>query len=65
MPSAINTCFGWVLFGRIQDSDVVDMANLTLEQDILRELTGSRRCYAAVLMANNNWDLQYLRRRNK
>ena len=34
-PSAINTCFGWMLFGKIQGSDVVDVANLILEQDIL------------------------------
>ena len=39
-PSAINTSFGWVLFGKIQGSDVVHVANLTLEQDVLRELTG-------------------------
>ena len=32
-PSAINTCLGWVLFGKINDSDVVDVANHTLEQD--------------------------------
>ena len=25
-PSAINTCLGWVLFGKINDSDVVDVA---------------------------------------
>ena len=29
---AINTCFGWVLFGKIEGSDVVDVANFTLEQ---------------------------------
>ena len=34
-PSAINTCLGWVLFGKIQDSDVVNVANYTLEQDEL------------------------------
>ena len=32
----INTCFGWVLFDKIQGSDVVDVANLTLEQDALK-----------------------------
>ena len=32
-PSAINTCLGWVLFGKINDSDVVDVANNTLEQE--------------------------------
>ena len=36
MPYAINTYFGWVLFGKIQDSDVVDVANHTLEQDELK-----------------------------
>ena len=35
-PSAINTSLGWVLFGKIQDSDVVDIANHTLEQNELK-----------------------------
>ena len=51
-PSAINTYLGWVLFGKIQDSDVVDVANYTLEQDELKYLTGSGRSYAAVLTAD-------------
>ena len=64
-PSEINTCFGWVLFGKIQGSDVVNVANLTLEQDMLKDMTGSRRSYAAVLTADKKRDLCYLRRRNK
>ena len=63
-PSAINTCFGWMLFGKTECSDVVDAAKFTLEQDILRELTGSRHSYEAVLTTNKNRDLRYLRRRN-
>ena len=51
-PSAINTCLGWVLLGKINDSDVVDVANYTLEQDELKYLSGSGRSYAAVLTAN-------------
>ena len=43
MPSAINTYLGWMLFGKIQDSDVVDVANHTLELDELKYMTGSRR----------------------
>ena len=35
-PSAFNTYFGWVLFGKIQGNHVVDVANFTLEQDIMR-----------------------------
>ena len=35
-PSAINTCLWWVLFGKIQNSDVVDVANHTLKQDELK-----------------------------
>ena len=32
-PSALNTCFGWVLFGKIDGrTDVVDVAKHTLEQ---------------------------------
>ena len=57
-PSAINTCFGWVLFGKIKGSDVVDITNLTLEQEVSRELTESRRSYAAVLIADKNRDLR-------
>ena len=26
-PSAVNTCLRWVLFGKIQDCDVVDVVN--------------------------------------
>ena len=63
-PSAINTCLGWVLFGKIQDSDVVDVANYTLEQDESKYLTGSGRSYAAVLTANKKNDLHRPRRRN-
>ena len=62
-PSAINTCLGWVLFGKIQDSDVVDVANYTLEQDELKYLTGSGRSYAAVLTADKKNDLRRPRRR--
>ena len=52
MPSAINTCFGWVLFGKNQVSDVVDVANLTLERDVLKVMTGLTRSYAADLSAD-------------
>ena len=48
-PSTINTGLGWVLFGKIEGSDVVDMVNLIVEQDVLKELTGSRRSYVALL----------------
>ena len=64
IPSTINTCLGWILFGKIQDSDVVDVANYTLEQDELKYLTGSRRSYAAVVTAGKKNDLHRPRRRN-
>ena len=64
-PSAINTCFGWVLFGKIGESDVVDVANLTLEQTVYTDLTSSRRSYAAVITADRNKDLQCIRRRKR
>ena len=35
-PSVINNCFGWVLFGKTKGNNVVDAANLTLEQDVLK-----------------------------
>ena len=63
-PSAINTCLRWVLFGKIQDSDIVDVANYTLEQDELNYLTGLGRSYAAVVTADKKNDLRRLRRRN-
>ena len=59
MPSAIDTYFGWVLFGKIQGSDVVDVANLTLDLDVLRELTGSRHSYAAVLTSGKKMNLRH------
>ena len=62
-PSAINTCLGWVLLGKIQDSDVVDVANYTLEQDEFKYLTGSERSFAAVLKADKKNDLCRPRRR--
>ena len=63
-PSAINTCLGWVLFRKMQDSDVVDVANYTLEQDELKYLTGSGRSYVAVVAAGKKNDLRRPRRRN-
>ena len=63
-PFAIKTCLGWVLFGKVQDSDVVDVANYTLEQDELKYLPGSGRSYAAVLTADKKNDLLRPRRRN-
>ena len=37
---------------KIQSSDVVDIADHTLEQDVLIELTGLRHFYEAVLTTN-------------
>ena len=39
---------------------MVDVANLTLEQDVVRELKGSRHSCAAVLTADKKKDLRYL-----
>ena len=64
-PSAINTCFGRVLFGKIEDRDVVDVANFTLEQDIMRELMGTRHSYAAIITINKKKELRYLRQRKR
>ena len=60
MPSTINTCFGWVLFGKTKGSDAVNVANLMLEQDVLKELTGPRYSYAAGLTTDKKKDLQYV-----
>ena len=46
-----------MLFDKIQDSDVVDMGNMTLEQEVLRDLTGSRHSYVAVLTAKTKGTL--------
>ena len=58
-PSALNTCVGWVLFGKIDGrSDVVDVANHTLEQLVYTDETETRRSYAAVLTTGKNKDLR-------
>ena len=59
-PPANNTCFGWVLFGKIQSSDVVDVPNLSLVQGVLKHTTGSRCFFVAVLTANKKKDLHNL-----
>ena len=51
-------------FRKVQGSDVVEVANHTLEQDELKYMTGSRRSYAAVLTADKKNDLSGPRRRN-
>ena len=63
-PSAINTCLEWVLLGKIQDSDVVDVANHTVKQDELKYITGLRYSYAAVFMTDKEKDLHRPRWRN-
>ena len=65
-PSALNTCFGWVLFGKINGrNDVVDVANHTLEQLVYTDESERRRSYAAVLTAGKNEDLRFLQRRKR
>ena len=64
-PFVFNNCFGWVLFGKIHGSDVVDIVNLTLEQDILKKLMGWRCSYTAALTGNKESDLCYLEWRNR
>ena len=62
----INTCFGWVLFGKIHGrSDVVDVANHTLEQLVCIIESGASRSYAALLTAGKNQDLPCTGRRKK
>ena len=48
-PSAINTASGWVPFGKIQGNNVVDIANLTLEHEILKDIAGFTQTYTATL----------------
>ena len=64
-PSAINTCFGWVIFGKINGSDVVDVANHTLEPAVFTDLTESRHTYASILTTGRKEDLRRSRRRNR
>ena len=52
MPSVMNICFGSVLFGIIHDSDIVDFANYTLEQEVLKDIAKLSRSYAAVVTAD-------------
>ena len=49
---------------KIQDSDVVDVANHTLKQDELKFVTGSGQSYSAVLTADEKDGLHCPRRRN-
>ena len=53
-----------MLFGKIQDSGVVDVANYTLVQDELKYMTGSGRSDAAVIKADKKNDLRRPRRMN-
>ena len=64
-PSALNTCFGWVLFGRIGDSDVVDVANHTLEEDVLKDITEFAYSYTGTVITNKEKDFHRSRRKNK
>ena len=52
MPCSIDTYLGWVLFVKIHGADVVDVAFLTLEQDVLAEFKRLRHSYAAVVNAD-------------
>ena len=64
-PSAINICLERVLFGKIQDSDEVDVANHTLETGRIEVYgIGSRRSYAAIVTADKKTNLRRPRRRN-
>ena len=54
-PFAKNTFLGWVLFGKIGRSDVVDVPNLTLERDEMMDFTGTRRCYDTLLTADQDF----------
>ena len=47
-PSTINTFFGRVLFGIIQGNDVVDLANLTIEQDVISKMMGTIWSYSGM-----------------
>ena len=64
-PSALNTCFGWVLFGKIGQTDVVDVANHTMEQLVYTDERETRRSYAAVLTAGKKNDLRCTGRRKR
>ena len=62
-PSALNTCCGWVLFGKIGRSDVVDVAKYTLQQLVCTDASKTRRSYSAALTTDKNKDFRDLRRR--
>ena len=66
-PSAINTCFGCkgALCKIKHDCDIVDVANYTLEQEVLKNMTGSRRSNAAVFSADKGKDFRRPQRKNK
>ena len=62
-PSAINTSFGWVLFGKIKGSDIVDVANHTLEEDVLKDIDEFAFSYMGIV--NKKKDFRRSRRRNR
>ena len=56
-PSALNTSFEWVLFGKIDGrTDVVDVASHTLEQLVDTDETSSKHYYADVLTTGKKRD---------
>ena len=50
-----------MLIKKVQVSDFVDVTNMTLEQDMLRELVGLKCSYVAVVTDDNKKELWYLR----
>ena len=50
IPSAINTCVGCVLFGKIQGNYVVEVTNLTLELKMLKDTARSTYSFTAVII---------------
>ena len=60
MPFTINTRFKWELLGKIQGSDVVDFTNITLQLDMLKDMTGLTSFYAVVFTSIKKKDLSSL-----
>ena len=58
-PSTISTCIGWVLFGKIQGNDVIDITNLTLECELLKDIAVLTRSYTSILTAEKKKDVCY------
>ena len=69
-PSALNTCFGWVVFGKVfgSDRDVVEEANLTMERQVYieeKDIVDTRHCFMSMVTTDKDYDFRRRRRKKR